>query len=481
MSLNPFTWFGDKKEVPAGKTTPRRPSLRDMTGGYPANEELYLGLYHGTYAGLEKASPLARVPINTLVSLMGVPTPTAPNSPKTQEKLDAIRRMMAQEIRAINKLCVLIGTAWVYPKWDSKTGQGLVWKLIRDACVVDQLRSLTTEMPRAIITDEQIRMSVGENDVRTVRRKTTYTYDNVTVVYQGATDDVVKDHSSRNVARTLPVMFSNGPDDPNERGHSELEPCLCDFKDYHDVDHRVSDTLARFRAKQIQKVANMKDWRHNNGLDNDADFADFDPADQDLLFVVGEEETKYEFLPEGATSAGEKTLERLAWKIMCGTETPEIFFGKAVSGNLGSYEEQMTMAIAKAQRVRESLDYAYRELFKASLILCGIAESEAYDMDFEMGWNRLSSLSEKDRADILQKFCSSMASAMASGAIGISQVYQLWQAYYPELTYGTIEEFKAELVKTGNLMQFIKQDYATGETVIEAAGSLANVVNRTVK
>jgi len=279
-------------------------------------------------------------------------------------------------------------------------------------------------------------------------------------------------------------MFAHESDDMVSRGHSIDEPVLCDLKDYHDIDYRVSDTLARFRVKQIQKIreGGFKDWRRNNGVETDEELANFDVADQDLLFAVGaNEDTRYEFLPEGATAAAEKTLERLAWKIMCGTQTPEIFFGKAVSGNLGSYEEQMNMMITKVQSMREELNYAYYELFKASLILCGIAESTNYDLNFEMGWNRLSALSEKDKAEILNKFCSSVSLAVTSGAIGIHQLYQLWQQYYPEIEIGTEDEFKAELVKTGNLQQFIKMDYATGETVLTAAGGEKEVIDRTVK
>jgi hypothetical protein len=280
-------------------------------------------------------------------------------------------------------------------------------------------------------------------------------------------------------------MFAHEPDDMVSRGHSFIEPVLCDFKDYHDIDCRVSETLARFRVKQIQKVREgngLNDWRNNNGLTTDADFLEYDVADQDLLFVVGDKEgTDYKFLPADATSAAEKTLERLAWKIICGTETPEIFFGRAVSGNLGSYQEQMQMMITKVQGMREELNFPYHEIFKASLILSGIVDMTNYDLDFEMGWNKLSALSEKDKAEIFNKFSLSISGAVTAASIGISQLYQLWKNYYPDLDMGTEEEFKAELVKTGNLQQFLKSDYATGETIMTAAGGEAEVINRTVK
>lgn len=476
-----FSWFGSRKAAPESKTLPRRPSIHDMTGGQPANEELLLGLYHGTFPGLEKATPLARVPINVCTGMMGIPTPTSKDE-KTQAKLNEIRSMMMQEIKLNNKLYALIGTSWVYPKWDSKTGQGLIWKILRDSHVTDILMSINTDLPVGVVTDEQINVSVGENDVKTIRRKTKYTKDLVSIEYQGSVRELVKDTTSRNVAQTLPIMFAHDPDDMVSRGHSLIEPCLCDFKDYHDIDYRVSETLARFRVKQIQKIREngLAAWRKNNGLESDDDLLMFDIADQDLLFCMGEENTDYKFLPADATQAGEKTLERLAWKIICGTETPEIFFGRAVSGNLGSYEEQMNMMITKVKRMREELNFAYQQLFRSSLILCGIVDMTRYDLNFEMNWNRLSALSETDKADILQKFCAAMSQATTAGSIGIHQLYKLWTEFYPDVVT-TEDEFKAELVKNANLQQFIKQDYSTGETLLENAGGEKEVIDRVIK
>jgi len=481
MSLNPFTWFGNKKATPETKTYARRPSLHDMTGGLPANEELLLGLFHGSYAGLEKASPMARVPVIIPANMMGQPTPTSKDA-KTQIVLDEIREMMAQEIKTVNKMFILIGTSWVYPKWDRQ--RGLIWKVLRDSHVTDMLLSLQTELPIGIVVDEQINVSVGENSVQTIRRKTTYTPTQVTVLYQGKVSEDIKDYSMRNVAGVLPVMFAHEPDDMISRGHSILEPVLCDLKDYHDIDYRASETLARFRVKQIQHIGSgkLKEWRHNNGLDSDSELEAFDVADQDLLFCVGaDEDTKYVFLPEGATAASEKALERLYWKVIEGTETPEIFFGGAVSGNMGSYEGQLQMMVTKVQGLREEVSYAYTELFKASLRLRSLIDMTKYDMDFEMGWNRLESISEKDKATMLAQFATAVSALVTSGGVGIKQLYQLWKTNYPELEYGTEEEFKAELVKNANLQQFLKQDYATGESMIEAAGSEANVINNVNK
>jgi hypothetical protein len=141
----------------------------------------------------------------------------------------------------------------------------------------------------------------------------------------------------------------------------------------------------------------------------------------------------------------------------------------------------MNMMITKVKCFRESLNWAYRELFKASLIICGVADSTTYSLDFEMGWNKLSALSEKDKADILSKFLSATSIGLSSGAVGISQLYQLWQETFPEIEVGTEEEFKEELVKSGNLQQFIRSDYATGELLMSAAGSAADVINRVMK
>lgn len=474
-----FDWWKSKKTVPESRAEGRRPNRVDVTGGLPSNEEMLFALYHGTFSGMEKASPLARIPIVIPMSLIGVPTPTS-DDPATQEALDRITAQMTRKIKIINRNFLLAGTSWCYPKYERAAG--LVWKVIKDSSVQDILLSLADETPFAVLVDEELQLTVGENEINNIRRKSRYDRQRVTVSYYGARVAGL-DYTARNVAGVLPIKFALEPDDSVSRGHSVLEPILCDLKDYADIDKRVSSTLAKFTPKQIQKISNGKlaEWRFNNGLADDADFEEFDPALAEFVVNVDGEETRFEFLAEGATAGAEKTLERIFWKLFQGSGVPEMFWGGIASGNFASSDNQMQIMINKINDYRDELAEPYRELFAASLRLLSVAELQNYDQNITIAWNKLDSVSEKDKATIFKDFASGIGTLLTSGGVGVAQLYELWKSTYPDLHVGTIEEFKAELVKAANLQQFIKQDYAAGEEAISAAGSYESVIDKVVK
>jgi hypothetical protein len=460
-----FSFFGGKKAAPESKMPRRNQVPVDMTMGLQANEDLFEGLLHGTYQGAQ---------------MMGLPTPKSKDE-ATQIALDKLVREKIREINIIKRKYLNVGTTWVYPKWDSSINT-LVWKIIKDSTITDLMISLLNERLYSIIVDEQITITTSENTRQIVRRKTTYIKDNVTVTYSGATNGIVKDVSMKNIAGTLPVMFAHEPDDATQRGHAVCEPILCDLKDYHDIDTRISKTIAGFVTKQVQSIKDIATWRKNNGVSTTEAMAEWDVSEVDLIFNIDGEKTEYLHLPGDATAAGEKALERIFWKIYQATGVDEMFWGGLASGNFATADNQMQNMINKVKEYRAEIDESFRQLFIASLRLLSITDNYQYDLDVEMGWNRLSSISEKDQMAILQQFSSAMAGAVTAGAIGIKQLYALWSKNFPDIQYKDENEFKADLVKTANLQQFLKQDAATGEDRMSAAGdNLESIIDEVNK
>jgi len=178
-----FSFFGGKKAAPESKMPRRNQVPVDMTMGLQANEDLFEGLLHGTYQGLQKATPLARIPVLIPAQMMGLPTPKSKDE-TTQIALDKLVREKIREINIIKRKYLNVGTTWVYPKWDSSTNT-LVWKLIKDSTIPDLMVSLLNERLESIIVDEQIQITTAENTRQYVNRKTIYTKDKVTVKYTG--------------------------------------------------------------------------------------------------------------------------------------------------------------------------------------------------------------------------------------------------------------------------------------------------------
>ena len=101
--FKPWTWRGYNKDTEnRAESTVVRGAIgrRDLSYPLSANEELTTGLYHGTYPGLEKASPLARIPINIRVSMIGIPSFTSEDE-RTQDKIGEIIALMNREIKII--------------------------------------------------------------------------------------------------------------------------------------------------------------------------------------------------------------------------------------------------------------------------------------------------------------------------------------------------------------------------------------------
>jgi hypothetical protein len=74
-----------------------------------------------------------------------------------------------------------------------------------------------------------------------------------------------------------------------------------------------------------------------------------------------------------------------------------------------------------------------------------------------------------------------MAGAVTAGAIGLHQLYELWSKNFPDIQYEGEDEFKADLVRTGNLQQFLKQDPATAEAMMTSVDDLSEIVDKVNK
>jgi hypothetical protein len=457
-----FSWFFNRERGHESTTkgSPRRPGPTDKTENKVANEEMLHGLYHGDYKGLQFASPLTYPPIAIPVNMMGLPTPTSEDE-RTQEVLDEITAQMAERIPMLNRSKLLLGTAWRWPHFDADSGE-LVWDEIGDSIVSDVLIDLRTGKPSAILTDEQIVISIAENQVAYVQRKRRFEAGQVIVQWLGQKPASVQDYTAANRAGVLPICFAHDTDEGEIRGHSSLARVIRQLKDYHDIDFRVSETLAKFRPKQLQKVKSLMEWLKNNFGHSDPEaLATLDIADNDLVLNVDGEETSYEFMPEGATSGHEKALARKFLMIVEGSGIPELAWGPLATGNHASTDEDKQLLISYVDDLRRESNRPYYDLYAASLRLLSIVRGENYK-PFKMGWNKLESISADTKSQIFTRFAQAMTAMAGSAAMTVEQMHKLWVLNYPETEPGTFDEFVAGITKMGMHKQFVGLDYASG-------------------
>lgn len=463
-----FSWDkGQEKSTPT-KQFSHRPGHRDLTGGMQANEDMLRGLYHGTWQGLQFASPLAFTPINLPVQMMGLPTPKADDDdPLTQQRLNEITDAMSTVIPKINRSFLLIGTAWRFPRFDSETG-AIAWEEIPDKVVQDILIDVITGRPVSILTDEMIKLSTGENKVAIVQRKRTYTRDRIDVRWYGQRPAQAVDYSALNVAGGMPVAFAHDADENEVRGYSALSRVIRDLKDYHDTDRAVSEVLTKFRPKQVQNVENTKTWRDENGLATQADADAYDMAEEDLIINRIAEATKFEFLSEAATAGHEKAMNRKYWKMVQGTGMPEIWWGLSLTGNQSDADAQVQKGVRYVQDVQREGTLPYHELYSQSLRLMSVAYGETYK-PFKMGWNELESISAETKSKILLNFAQAAAYLVDKASATEEMLHKLWEQTFPKATPDDFKEFEAGIAKMA-VHRAALEDYALASDVAGAAG-----------
>lgn len=461
--MKPFSWFTERIGRHGSRDVTklpfsRRPASKDASGGLPANAEMLLGLYHGSYSGLEFASALAFAPILKPVNMMGLPTPYSEDE-ATQAALDEIVSLMADRIPRLHRAALLLGTGWRWPRYDS-AWQGLVWEEIGDGTITDILLDLTSGTPRAILTHEQIKLVTAENITSYVERKRRFEQDEVTIRWTGARPQGLQDFSGRNMAGVLPIAFPHDTDEGEIRGHSALSRIARDLKDYHDIDFRRSEILAKFVPKQVQNTADVSTWLSQNGL-SIADFATVDIAETDFILNRKDESTSFEFLPEGATKPYSEALENKFWKIVEGSGIPELFWGPLATGNHASTDTQLQDAVSYVESIRAQWVTPYKALFAASLRLLEIARMQRFQ-PFEMRWNRLESLSPVAKSKIFLEFAQAVNSLAGAAMLTKAQVYALWKSSYPEIPVGEFEEWVAGIQDMAAFRQFLGLDYFSG-------------------
>ena len=458
-----FSWFfpGRRSSEADASKLPftRRPANIDASGGLQANADMLLGLYHGGYRGLEFASPLAFTPILKPVNMMGLPTPYSEDE-ATQAALDEIVALMSDRMPQLHRASLLLGTGWRFPRWNAKE-QRLVWEEIGDGTVTDILLDIATGRPRAILTHEQIKLVTGENVTSYVERKRRYEQGLVAIKWAGSRPAGVEDATYVNLSGTLPIAFPHEVDEGQIRGHSALARILRDLKDYHDIDFRRSEVLAKFTPKQVQTSKDIGAWLKQNNI-TPGDFSTFDFAGNEfILNLEGAETTKFEFLSEGATKPYSEALANKFWKIVEGSGIPELFWGPLATGNHASTETQLQDAVSYVESLRTQWLKPYHALFAASLRLLEVARMQRFQ-PFKMRWNRLESLSAVSKSEIFLRFAQAVSSLSGAAMATKAQIYALWQANYPEIPVGEFEEWVAGTKDMAKFRQFLGLDYASG-------------------
>jgi hypothetical protein len=455
-----FSWFFGKTETGTPtQTEVRRPASRDWTDSLPVNSALTKGLYHNSYPGMKLAGGLAYAPIVVPVWFMGlpVPAPVDPDDEETAELCETILDSFAKDIKQIHIQSHRDGTCWVWPHYDAK-GRELVWEFIPDDTIVDIFRDLASGHIIKLIADEEIKVTVAENQAVTVRRKRVFTETTVTETWTGTGAEKLPARSFTNVSGVLPIPFSNNADGDEVRGHSDYERIVTDLKDYHDIDLKTSQMWTKFNIKLVQTTKNVDAWRKANQMEAPGALARMDISDRDLFFNIEGEETKFIF-PNGALEAGERRLTTKFRKIVEASMIPELAWGVKVEGNMASADKQVEGLVMYVNDKREQKNEPYKKLFQASIMLLGIASMRQEAPALKVSWNKLDAISELTKSQIFQALTAGIASVMGSAGVTKEWLYRFIKKNYPDITEETLDEWIVGLSDMAQFKQYANATY----------------------
>jgi hypothetical protein len=409
---------------------------------------------------MKLAGGLAFAPIVVPVWFMGLPVPEPVDEDEDmQEICKTILEAFAMDIKQIHIQAHRDGTCWIWPHYDA-TGQELIWEFIPDETICDIFRDLATGHITKIITDEEIKISIAENQTATARRKRVFTEKTVTESWESAAWLPVAMQPAKtfvNVSGILPIPFANNSDGDEVRGHSDYERILTDLKDYHDIDLKTSQLLAKFNIKMIQQVNNVDEWKKSNSI---TDLNTLDIEHIDLIFNLNEKEKTEFIFPEAAAfEASENRLKTKFRKIVEESMIPELAWGVKVEGNMASADKQVEQLVMYVNDKREQKNEPYKKLFQASIMLLGIANMRKDAPAIKITWNKLDAISELTKSQIFQAFATGIAQIMTVAGITKQTLYNIVKKNYPEATTETLEEFVKGLSDMAQFKQYVSANY----------------------
>ena len=450
-----FSTFGGKRKVETDKKDSRTVRTRDSTGTVVANVDLLDGLYYGEIPELQLASALALVPVNTPVSLIGIPMPTADDD-LTKDRIKLLITEYADDFPTIERTKLIHGTSWRWARFDSKKNKA-VWESIPDDSIeAIEFDVISGEMV-AIYTHDIFMVSVGNNKTERRERYRKITRERITVKWVGGTNKTLGETSSVNPFGHLPRPFGHDCKDGAYRGHSVYGRNLRLYKSYHEVLLQEVRILAEFNPKLIHNVSDVKEWMKNNG------YTSIDQIDSDVfnarffLNKQGEEKTEMLYLGSDATGSHDKALDRITKLLIAGSNVPELFWGGLATGNAASTETQKDQAVQYIQSLQTEDSTQYEGLINDTLEILSFVEMRSYGK-CKMSWDRIDMLSEEVKARVFQTVAAGISSIVTSAGGTIDDILYFWKKFYPELPEEDLETFVPGINETAKHKAFSNTD-----------------------
>jgi len=434
----------------------------DLTFPNTVNYDLAMDLYYNRKAGYKLGAFFCYSIIAIPLTFMGFPHfdveewDKVNNAEYWQKRFEFYNKKLMMKKQAIQKLCHITGTIGIFPWFDSKAGYVKLY-FIKSKYIIDiymnpdtqELTGIKTKIDYSFVWDDGKEYWFTETKI--------YTKSKIITTRTGTRPPGIRGSEiKKNPIGILPVIFANDREEGEFEGHSDFERITPLIKVYAEVNLRAHEEAANIKAKLVQQVNNKDAWLEANGYTK---LSEVSVENNDFVINVGEEEKTEIIVPENLIDNHIKLMNVDFWNIVQTSKIPEIFWGLEASGNYASAGKQDKFGLAFVRAKQKQIDQEYVELLEAIMTLDAMAYNQRPPENMVCTWDDFDSLTETERAEVFDKWCSGIQKLSDAHAIDLEGVHQILF----ELTKGLITEkfddFKKQIEEYGTMKAFLEQEF----------------------
>lgn len=436
-------------------------AYENLTFPDTVNYDLAMDLYYNRKSGYKLGAFFCHAIISLPLTFMGVPHFDVEDWEKVnnqefwEKRFRYYNEKMIMIKKEIQKLCHITGTVGVFPFFNTKSGNAELL-IIKSKYISHIFIDPSTQEMTGLTTTINYSYQKEKNKIYYYKEITNYTKQRITITRTGHIPNGLRQQEiKRNPTGILPIMFTNDKEAREFEGHSEFERILSLIKCYSQINHRAHEEVLNIRAKLIQKVSNADKWMENNGFKN---ITEVNIDDKDVILNSEFEESRIE-VPQKLIENHIQLLKIDYWAKVETTGIPEIWWGLKTEGNHASAAEQAMVGLAYVREKQVQATDPWEIVLEAMIFLEALAYNQTFPENTKIVWNELSMLTEIERAQIFDSWCSGIQKLIDSHSISLEGIHSMLLELTKEKITKDFDEFKKQIKEFGTLRAFLEQEY----------------------
>ena len=225
------------------------------------------------------------------------------------------------------------------------------------------------------------------------------------------------------------------------RGISAYSGVLRLMRDIHELRFNRDSILAKSRPKFNIQARDIDGFVERNMAGN-GQSSFFDPYRADVITTLDGEKTEWVAIPSAVFNDLQTAITDNQTELLTSGLLPEMFSGKALTGNYASAEYNVYQGIEFIKSIRKELNKAWAILIEKSAKLHSYTTGTLYEkVDFS--WDIFDMATHSTKAQVLQSV-SNAVSVLKGQNLPISFIFDLLKEINPKMPFDTPEEMEKE-------------------------------------